>query len=99
MAALRAFGRGIEDVTLDMMSEHACGIMDASPVEYVKKAQLKGSIFGSGERDGSVSCASTDFFVDHTEPLEALKALKDRGVTWPFGTLPEGCEFLALVET
>jgi hypothetical protein len=72
--------------------------MNSSPVEYVKKAELKGSNFGAGDGDGSISCAYTSFFVDHAEPLKALRDVKDQGVTWPSGTLPEGCEFLVLVK-
>jgi hypothetical protein len=99
MATLRAFGRGLEEVNLQMVKEHARAIMDSSPVEYVKTATLRGNLFGTDEGDGSVSCASTQFFVDHSEPLAALEAVKRRGVEWPFGTLPEGCEFLVLVKS
>lgn len=79
-----------------MVRDHAAGIMSASPVNYVKSAALKGSLFGKG--DEAVCCADTAFWVDHTEPLEALAAVQARGVEWPFGDLPEGCEFLVLVK-
>jgi hypothetical protein len=98
MAALRAFGRGLEEVNLEMVREHARGIMGSSPVAYVRNAKLRGSLFGAEEEGGVVCCADTGFFVDHAEPLAALEAVKNRGVEWPFGSLPEGCEFLVLVK-
>lgn len=79
-----------------MVQEHAAGIMAASPVSYVRNAALKGSLFGKG--DDAVCCADTGFWVDHAEPLEALAAVRERGVEWPFGELPDGCEFLVLVK-
>lgn len=96
LGALRAWGRGIEEVDLGMVREHAAGIMAASPVQYVKNAKLKGTLFGE-DNEGGICCADTQFWVDHGEPLAALAELKKR-VTWPFGGLPEGCEFLVLVK-
>lgn len=93
MAALRAYCRGIEEVSFDVVREHGADIMAASPVKYVREAKLKGSVFGI--EDGTVCCADTNFWVDHTEPLDILAEVKKK-VIWPFGELPEGCEFLAL---
>jgi hypothetical protein len=98
MAALRAFGRGIEEVDLSIAKEYATRIMEASPVEYVRTAKLHGSLFDDNMSDGTVSCADTGFFVDHTEPLEAFAAVHAKGISWPFGRLPEGYEFLAFVK-
>jgi len=98
LAALRAFGRGIEEVDLKMAREHARAIMDCSPVGYVKEAVLRGGLFKTHGEDNVVCCAYTNFWVDHTEPLEVLQAVKARGIDWPFGDLPEGCEFLVMVE-
>ena len=95
LGALRAWGRGIEEVNLDMVQEHAAGIMAASPVSYVREAKLQGSLFGQDVAE--ICCADTQFWVDHTEPLAALAAVKERGVAWPFGDLPDGCEFLVLI--
>jgi GNAT superfamily N-acetyltransferase len=97
LAALRAWGRGVEEVDLDVVQELAEGIMAASPVSYVREAELKGSLFGQEDAEG-VCCADTMFWVDHAEPLAALAVVKERGVAWPFGHLPDGCEFLLLVE-
>jgi hypothetical protein len=63
-------------------------VMKSSPVGYVRDAKI----------GGSGKCADTRFWVDHQEPLHALETLKDKGVVWPFGELPEGHEFLVLVE-
>lgn len=97
LAALRAWGGGIKEVNLDMVREHAAGIMAASPVTYVREAKLQGTLFGRDDAEG-ICCADTQFWVDHKEPLAALAAVKERGVAWPFGHLPDGCEFLGLVE-
>ena len=98
MAALRAFGRGLEEVNLSTVKTRARKIMDASPVEYVRTANLHGSLFDDKVSDGAVSCADTNFFVDHAEPDAALDTVLSRGIEWPFGRLPEGHEFLAFIE-
>ena len=99
MAALRAFGGGIEGVDFDMVRLHAQGIIETSPIEYVRGAKLTGTLFGSGSGiESGFCCADTSFWVDHTEPLAALQQVKDKGVQWPFGELPEGCEYIVLVK-
>lgn len=97
LGALRAWGGGIEEVNLDMVREHAAGVMAASPVTYVREAKLQGTLFGRDHAEG-ICCADTQFWVDHEVPLAALAAVKERGVAWPFGHLPDGCEFLVLIE-
>jgi hypothetical protein len=97
-AIMGAFGRGIEEVDLSIAKADATKTMYASPVEYVRTAKLRGSLFDDDTADGTVSCANTNFFVDHTEPLEALAAVHAKGVFWPFGELPEGHEFLVFVD-
>jgi hypothetical protein len=78
--------------------------MASCPIEYVRNSTLRGTLFSDMDNiediDGKavVSCADTGFWVDHQESEEALKALKAKGVKWPLGELPEGCEFLVLVE-
>ena len=98
MAALRAFGRGLQEVDLSMIKTHAAETIATAPVGYVRKARIHGSLFEDSVGDGAVSCANTDFFVDHTEPLEALAAVHAKGVAWPLGELPEGYEFLVMAE-
>ena len=97
-AALRAFGRGLENVDLDMTKNWAGAIMASCPVDYVKTAKLHGSLFQDGVVDGSVSTAFTNFYVDHGEPLEALAKVREANIAWPFGDLPDGHEFLVLVK-
>ncbi|KAL7627323.1 hypothetical protein AAE478_001515 [Parahypoxylon ruwenzoriense] len=51
-----------------------------------------------GPRKSLWKCGvDSNFFVDHTEPLEALAWLKEAG-EWPLGDLPDGHEFLALFD-
>lgn len=101
LAVLRVFGRGPEDVNLEMTKMHAKSLMMSCPVEYVQTAKLRGSLFSQdGKEDvgGAISCADTEFWVDHEEPLEALKIVREKGIVWPFGNLPDGHEFLILVK-
>jgi hypothetical protein len=75
--------------------------MASCPIKYVRKSQLCGTLFGDEDDEegrAPVSCAYTQFWVDHKEPEVALKVLKAKGVKWPLGELPQGCEFLVLVE-
>jgi hypothetical protein len=97
-AVLRVFGSGLEKTELEVIRQQASTAMKSCPVEYVRSAGLRGSLFESNANgDGAVSCADTTFWVDHQEPLEALELIKEKGLVWPFGNLPEGNEFLALV--
>ncbi len=80
-----------------MAQNRAKTIIKSCPVQYVRNAKLHGSLFEE-VKDGSVSCAGTNFWVDHKEPLEALAAVRSRGTLWPFGELPHGHDFLVLVE-
>ncbi|KAF7947112.1 uncharacterized protein EAE97_004361 [Botrytis byssoidea] len=99
MAVLRVWGRGVEDVDrdLEMMKGTVKGVMEGCPVGYVKEAKLRGSLFGEGG-GRAVACADTQFWVDHEEPLEALRRVEEKGLVWPCGELPDGCEFVALVD-
>lgn len=71
--------------------------MEASPISYVKAAELRGSLFDPEDTSGVISSVNTNFFVDHTEPLEALAWVR-RGLGWPLGELLDGYEFLLMVE-
>jgi len=46
--------------------------MKTSPIGYVKDVDLRGSLFDTGRTNGVVSSVYTNFFIDHTEPVEAL---------------------------
>lgn len=95
---LRACGSSLETYEHGMAKKHARAMMRSCPAEYVCTAQLRGSVFDQVHSiDGAVSCADTGFYVDHGEPLAALGDLQARGVEWPFGHLPDGCEFLAVL--
>jgi hypothetical protein len=95
MAATRAFGHGIEHLNFDLAKKHGKDIMAASPVDYIRSARLNGSIF---EKFYDVCYAFTDFWVDHKEPRDVLARVMKKGRGWPLGQLPDGCEYLALVD-
>lgn len=98
LAVLRVFGGGPEDVDLEMTKRYARAVMDSCPVGYVKEGKLRGTLFSGDSKDGIVSCADTQFWVDHEEPLQALKSVKEKGLVWPFGELPDVHEYLVLVK-
>ena len=87
----------INTVRLDFIKEHAEEIMRASPIRYVKDAKLRGSVFSPEDANGLVSSVDTGFWVDHTEPIEALAWARDV-VDWPLGELHDGHEFLLILE-
>ncbi|KAH0357438.1 hypothetical protein KCU83_g919, partial [Aureobasidium melanogenum] len=94
---LRPFGRGLDQVEEYTTSPWIRDIMASCPVNYIRTAKLRGSLFDSKVTDGTVSCADTEFFVDHAEPDAALDAIQSKGIKWPFGRLPEGHEFLVFI--
>ena len=69
--------------------------MNASPVEYVRRAAPRGTVFDEEDSSGLVSGVDSGFHVDHTEPLEVLEAVRQE--YWPLGDLPDGYEFLLLL--
>jgi hypothetical protein len=72
--------------------------MKASPIDYVQSARLQGSLFHPADSSGLVSCVDTGFFVDHEEPLEALRWVKEN-MDWPLGELLDGHEFIMVLPT
>ena len=54
----------------------------------------RGAVFGE-EGGGLVLGADSRFYVDHAEPLGILEAVWPR---WPLGDLPDGYEFLLLLQ-
>ena len=80
-----------------MARDRTQAMMGSCPVRYVREAKLHCSLSGPVD-DGTVSCADTQFWVDHEEPMKALKAVHSRDVSWPFGELPEGHDFLLLTD-
>lgn len=79
------------------MKSHAEVIMKASPIRYVKEAKLRGSLFNPEDASGLVSSVDTSFWIDHTEPLEALVRAREV-MEWPLGELHDGHEFLLILE-
>ena len=87
----------INTVRLDFIKEHAEDIMKESPIRYVKDAKLRGSLFNPEDASGLVSSVDTGFWVDHTEPLEALTWAREK-MDWPLGELIDGHEFLLVMD-
>jgi len=52
---------------------HAKNILTSTTVTYLKTAQLRSSLFKENPAPGVISSVFTEFYVDHEEPLEALK--------------------------
>ncbi|KAK3174280.1 hypothetical protein OEA41_001524 [Lepraria neglecta] len=97
LAAAKAFGSGINTVAVGFIRDNAEAIMESSPISYVKDAELRGSLFNPEDTSGVISSVYTQFFVDHTEPLEALAWVRE-GLDWPLGELLDGYEFLLMIE-
>jgi hypothetical protein len=84
-------------VAVGFTRDNAEAIMKVSPISYVKDAELRGSLFDPEDTSGVISSVNTKFFVDHTEPLEALVWVRE-GQDWPLGELLDGYEFLLMIE-
>ncbi|KAI9780711.1 MAG: hypothetical protein M1816_002760 [Peltula sp. TS41687] len=98
LAAAKSLGDPLNANQLRFIRDHAEGIMKASPVTYVTNAKLRGSLFDtSQDHNGMISSVDTGFFVDHTEPLEALAWVQEN-TDWPLGKLLDGHEFLLIME-
>ncbi|KAF8420715.1 hypothetical protein EV426DRAFT_611905 [Tirmania nivea] len=91
------FGNGFKYLDLDYIRDNASGILASSPIEYLRTAKLSGSLFSELDNSGLICGVDTNFFVDHTEPLQALKEVR-RFREWPLGDLIDGCEFLVIVQ-
>ncbi|TQV94671.1 ankyrin repeat-containing protein [Cordyceps javanica] len=86
----------IEKVSLDFITKNALGVMQVSPITYIRDAKLCGTIFDGNDSTGLVSGVNTSFFVDHEEPLNALEIIRE-SLQWPLGDLPDGYEYLLIV--
>lgn len=88
---------GFKNLSLDYIRDNASGILASSPIEYLRKAKLSGSLFNRLDNSGLVCGVDTNFFVDHTEPLQALEQVR-KFREWPLGDLIDGCEFLVIIQ-
>lgn len=59
----------IESINLMFCCHNTQKIIEASPVNYVRKMQLHGSLFEEGCTSGAISAVYTEFYVDHKETL------------------------------
>jgi hypothetical protein len=83
-------------VSLDFIRRDAAAILKTSPIPYVKDAKPCGTLFEPKDLTGLVSGVNTEFFVDHDEPLKALKLIR-QDWQWPLGDLPDGHEYLLVL--
>ena len=64
-------------MAVNFIRDNAEAIMKVSPISYVKDAELRGSLFDPQDMSSAISSVYTKFFVDHTEPLEALAWVRE----------------------
>lgn len=89
-------------IDLKFIADHAEDVIRACNVPYLSHAQLVGSIFNTqpipavDDNQQPVSLVKTDFFVDHKEPLKALKGIRKK---WILGPLLDGYEFFTVFPT
>ncbi|KAL8419693.1 hypothetical protein RB594_002754 [Gaeumannomyces avenae] len=95
LASAKAFGRTFAPLDLNFMRTQAAAVMVESPISYVKDAKLSGSLF-LDDTSGLVAGVDTRFFLDHTEPSEALERRRKHG--WALGALPAGHEFILVLQ-
>ncbi|KAG1900713.1 uncharacterized protein F5891DRAFT_1031492 [Suillus fuscotomentosus] len=87
--ALAKYAGNINNVNLDFIHEHAKGILESSPISYLKATQLRGTLFQDNCDNKAISSVFTEFYIDHTEPLAVLQQYKKRG-RWCLGELLDG---------
>lgn len=71
--------------------------MKASPIRYIRVAKLRGSLFDPENASGLASSVDIGFWIDHTEPLNALVRARE-AIDWPLGELNDGHEFLLILK-
>jgi len=86
----------IGSIDLTFCRNNAQKIIEVSPIDYVQKMHLRGSLFEEGCTSGAISTGYTEYYIDHEEPLIALQVFKDDG-KWCLGELLEGHEFLIIL--
>lgn len=86
----------VKEIDTNFLKKHAQEIFHVTPIDYLKDIKLHGSLFEDTSPSGTISCVFTEFYVDHAEPLEALKEFEERG-HWSLGKLLDGHEFLVIV--
>ncbi|RPA84676.1 hypothetical protein BJ508DRAFT_412438 [Ascobolus immersus RN42] len=96
--------RPISHVDLNATKTHAKGILKGCELDYLRDAPLQGSLFEEDEeerrkvgRERVVSCIQTKNYVDLEDVKDGVAKAERKG--WPLGELPEGGEFLLIVET
>ncbi|EED81162.1 predicted protein, partial [Postia placenta Mad-698-R] len=94
-ALAKLAGACISIVDTGFIAENARNVLSSTTVDYLKSAKLHGSLFGGDFVPGTVSLVFTNFYVDHDEPLAALREVCEHR-TWCLGDLLEGHEFICM---
>ncbi|KAI9668383.1 MAG: hypothetical protein M1831_001137 [Alyxoria varia] len=98
-AALKAAGRAWsatsswtrpQESQFAFMKKHARDLVKTAPIDYVRRAKVRGTLFDDDSDTSSLAHLDTRFYVDHREPDRALERVRAQGKEWPFGGLPEG---------
>lgn len=83
-------------IDLSFVRDHAAAILARSPIPYLRKAPLRGELFGEACADGAISLVDTSFHLDHQEPQKVLDGYCAEN-KWTLGTLRAGHEFVVVV--
>lgn len=82
----------------DFIKENVARVYTLCNIQYLIGKSLVGSVFEPNleyEEGQAVAQVNSEFYTDHTEPLEALANLPV-DVQWPLGPLLEGHEFVVV---
>ena len=71
--------------------------MKVFSIYYIKEAKLYSNLFNSEDLSEFILSVDTDFWVNHTKPLKALKWARNT-VDWPLSELHNNHEFLFIFE-
>lgn len=84
-------------IKLGFIRDHAESIMKSSPINYIRDAKLCRSLFNPKDSNGMVLSVDINFFINYTEPLEALVFVKE-DMDWPLGELIDNYELLLILK-
>ena len=84
----------ISSFDLDFIKKYVRHAFTTCNIEYLIGKNLVGKLFGN-ESDETVALVDSEFYIDHTKPVQALANLPSY-IYWPLGKLLEGHEFVAL---
>lgn len=90
-------GNRISELDTNPIIRHARGILRRCEISNLHDAPLQGKLFQSEPEEGIVSCINTKNFVDLGDVEAGIRRAGKEG-GWVLGKIPEGGEFLVVVE-